>query len=494
MTGNILIKNMNFKYVSMIQPLFKNVNLNIDESWKLGLVGRNGRGKTTLLKILLNQLDYEGSIQSTLDFKYFPSYPDISENLTALGVLLKQNPHIDIWQIERELSYMDLSHDILNKKFNVLSGGEQTKLLLIELFLSENSFPLMDEPTNNLDLHGRKIVGQYLKNKKGFIIISHDESFLNQFIDHVLAINKESIDVVSGNVDTWKYEKANADMLSEEKNAELITEIKRLNDVSRQVSTWGMKKENSTKDASARRMAAKQMKRAKAIEKRTESMIEEKKSLINNIEKVSDLKMIVEQPRKQVLFFRDFSILRNGIPLFEPINIDVYPNDRFFIEGKNGVGKSTLLNFILGTEQLETIGEYRINLPENLSILSLKNQADLDYSSSINQLSTKEEKEEYWHLLYQLGIERSSFSNKTSKNWSDGQQKKVFLANALLGKNELFIWDEVTNYLDMFVINQLIEAIKNYQPTMIGVDHNEYFVNDIATKNIELTPFFNDFI
>ncbi|WP_391115889.1 ATP-binding cassette domain-containing protein [Psychrobacillus sp. L3] len=489
MTGNILIKKMTFKYVSMIQPIFKNVNLNINENWKLGLVGRNGRGKTTFLKILLNKLEYEGSIHSTLDFKYFPSYPANDGNISALGVLQKQNPHIDIWKIERELTYMDLSTDILDKNFNILSGGEQTKLLLIELFLNDNLFPLIDEPTNNLDLHGRKIVGQYLKKKRGFIVISHDESFLNQFVDHVLAINKESIDLISGNVETWKYEKANADMLSEEKNAELKTEIKRLNDVSKQVSNWGIKKENSTKDASARRLAAKQMKRAKAIKKRTEAMIEEKESLINNIENVSDLKMRVEQPKKQVLFFRDFSILREGIPLFEPINIDIYPTDRFFIEGKNGVGKSTLLNFILGTEQVETIGEYRLNLPEHLSILSQKHQEDVDYFSILNRLSTKEVKEEYWYTLYQLGIERSSFSDKSSKNWSSGEQKKVFLANALLGKNELFIWDEVTNYIDMLVINQLIDTIKKYQPTMIGVDHNEYFVDAIATKKIELTQF-----
>ncbi|MFJ8064005.1 ATP-binding cassette domain-containing protein [Psychrobacillus sp. NPDC096426] len=489
MTGNILIKNMLFKYVSMIQPIFKNVNLNINENWKLGLVGRNGRGKTTFLKILLDELEYEGSIQSTLDFKYFPSYKDMHEDLTALEVLRKQNPYIDIWQIERELTYMDLSTDILYKKFNILSGGEQTKILLIELFLNENSFPLIDEPTNNLDVNGRKIVGQYLKKKKGFIVISHDESFLNQFVDHILAINKESMDLISGNVDTWKYEKANADMLSEEVNAKLQKEIKRLHDVSKQVSNWGLKKENSTKDASARRSAAKQMKRAKAINKRTEAMIEEKENLIHNFENISELEMIVEQPRKQILFFRDFSILRNGVPLFEPINIDIYPNDRFFIGGKNGSGKSTLLNFILGSEQLDTIGEYRIRLPEHLSILHQKIQKEVDYFSVLSRLSTKEAKEKYWYLLYQLGIERSSFSAKSSKDWSSGEQKKVFLANALLGKNELFIWDEVTNYLDIFVINQLIDAIKKYQPTIIGVDHNEYYVNTISTKKIELKPF-----
>ena len=92
-------------------------------------------------------------------------------------------------------------------------------------------------------------------------------------------------------------------------------------------------------------------------------------------------------------------------------------------------------------------------------------------------------------MLYQLGIERSSFSAKSSKNWSSGEQKKVFLANALLGKNELFIWDEVTNYLDIFVINQLIEAIKKYQPTIIGVNHNEYYVNAVSTKKLKLKPF-----
>lgn len=372
MAGNILIKNMSFKYLSMTQPIFENVNLNINENWKLGLVGRNGRGKTTFLKILLNKLEYEGFIRSKLDFKYFPSYPDVHGDLTVLEIFLMKNPHIDTWQIERELTYMDLPYDILKKRFQILSGGEQAKILLIELFLTENVFPLIDEPTNNLDLQGRKIVGEYLKRKKGYIVISHDESFLNQFVDHILAINKESIDLFSGNVDTWKYEKTNSDKISEEKNTKLKREIKRLNDVSGRVNNWGLKRENSTIDVSERRLAAKQMKRAKAIKKRTVAMIEEKENLINNIENVSELKMVVEQPRNQVLFFREFAILRNGTPLFKPINIDVYPNERFFIEGKNGVGKSTLLNFILGTEHLETMGEFRISLPRNLSILNQK--------------------------------------------------------------------------------------------------------------------------
>ncbi|WP_042475636.1 ATP-binding cassette domain-containing protein [Bacillus ndiopicus] len=479
MTENIIIKNLTFKYLSMTKPIFKNMHLNINDNWKLGLIGRNGRGKTTFFRLLLNELEYDGSIQTNLHFKYFPSYPE--GQLTVLELF----KDVESWQIERELALMDLPVSILDKQFAILSGGEQTKILLIELFLSRDSFPLIDEPTNNLDLHGRKIVGQYLKSKKGFIVSSHDESFLNEFVDHVLAINKQSIDVIKGDITTWKYEKANADLLTEETNDKLKNEIKRLDTVAKRVSDWGTKKQNSTNDAAARKIAAKHMKRSKALKKRTEALIEEKSALIHNIEKPPELKMYVSHPRKQVLYFRDFTIVRDGLPLFKPITIDIYPNERFFIEGENGVGKSTLLKFILGIEKFETVGDYRIDLPKDISIFHQKNDDNENYLSMIDQL-TKEEREEYWHVLYQLGIERSKFTDKTSATWSAGQAKKAFLAKALLGKNELLAWDEVTNHLDMMVIEQLVAAIKKYQPTMIGIDHNEYYINAIATKKIKL--------
>ncbi|WP_245998217.1 ATP-binding cassette domain-containing protein [Aquisalibacillus elongatus] len=471
----------------MINPMFQDVNLNIHESWKLGLVGRNGRGKTTFLKILMDQLDYEGSIHSNLEFEYFPIYPE--KDLTTLDVLLERNPLVEIWEIERELNYMELSHDILYRNFNQLSGGEQTKILLIELFLDDQAFPLIDEPTNNLDLHGRQMVGQYLNNKTGYIVVSHDEYFLNQFVDHILAINKESIDLIAGDVDTWKTEKERADRLTKEKNEKLKGEIKRLDQVSRQVNNWGLQRENSTKDSSERRLAAKQMKRAKAIRKRTEEKVIEKEELIDNIEEVSKLKFNVVRPQKQILSFREFSILRGGVPLFSPINVDLYPSERLFIEGHNGVGKSTLLNFIIGEEKLETIGEYDIKLPEQQSVLHQKNQGRVDLHSYLQSMTSKEEKEEYLYLLHQLGMSRKLFSSPQGKQWSSGEKKKMLLAKALLNHHQLFIWDEVTNSLDLFVIYQLIDAINDYQPTMISVDHNEHYVDAVATKKVLLDPY-----
>ncbi|WP_152658011.1 ATP-binding cassette domain-containing protein [Oceanobacillus sp. CFH 90083] len=483
MTGNILINKMTFQYPSMLHPLFENITVNIDENWKLGLLGRNGRGKTTFFKILLGELDYEGTVQSSLIFKYFPVY--LANQLTAEEVLLQKNPMIERWELELELSYMDLPAEVLDRDFYVLSGGEQTKILLIELFLNEAAFPLIDEPTNNLDAHGRRGVGDYLNRKKGFIVVSHDQHFLNQFVDHTMAINKESIDVIKGDIDTWAYEKKNADELAEEKNHRLYQEINRLEAVSKRVASWGQKRENSTKDAAERRLAAKQMKRSKAIKKRTEEKIRDKKSLINNVEQVESLKMRVDQPDKQVLLLRNFSILQNGKCLFEPVNIDVYPSERLFITGKNGAGKTTLLHFILGNGQFEVTGDYQIRLPNKISLLHQQNQLGKDHASILQQL-TAQEKESYLHLLRQLGSKRSSFADHTSNHWSSGEQKKVFLANALLGNHSLFVWDEVTNYLDMMVIDQLIGAINKYKPTMIGVDHNEHFANSVATKKLEL--------
>ncbi|WP_246056142.1 ATP-binding cassette domain-containing protein [Alteribacter natronophilus] len=477
---------MTFQYDSMMEPLFEDVNLSIHENWKLALIGRNGRGKTSFLKILLEQLPYEGSVRSSLRFSYFPTYPEPSENITAEEMLLKNNPAKEPWELERELSYMKLSPEILQRRFQELSGGEQTKLLLIELFLNEQSFSLIDEPTNNLDADGRNVVGQYLKNKQGFIVVSHDQRFLNSFVDHVLAINRESVDLIKGNIDEWKREKDRADHLSRETNSQLGKEIKRLSDVSGRVGSWGLQRENSTKDASERRLAAKQMKRSKAIRKRTEEKIEEKRSLISNIEQADRLKMNVQVPRNQILYLRNFSILRNGKPLFEPVDADVYPNDRFFITGKNGAGKSSLINFLLGREEVETTGEHRVQMPEKLSVLEQKNQREKDYGSLLGRLSFRE-KEEYLHLLRQLGMERSRFSDQTSRHWSEGEQKKVFLAHAILGSNQLFIWDEVTNYLDLFIVEQLIASIREYEPTMIAVDHNEHFADAVATKKLHLT-------
>ena len=482
--GNIIIKNLSFKYTDYI---FKNLDLNINDSWKLGLIGRNGRGKTTFLKILLDELEYEGTIDASIRFNYFPRYPESNQYATVEDMLLDRNPLIEPWMIYRELSLIGFDIDVLQRAFYTLSGGEQVRILLLELFLEDHTFALIDEPTNNLDVEGRALVYNYLNQKKGYIIVSHDRAFLNKTIDYVLSINKNNIELIKGGLETWEYEKQNADKLTLEKNASLKKEIKRLDHVSKNMNTWGNARENDSKDAFNRAKAAKHMKRSKAVMKRNEKKIEEKQALIDNMEKVETIKFDTSTVRKQVLSLRNFSILLHGKPLFKPITIDLLPSDILFITGKNGAGKSTLIDFILNPDDYDTIGEYTIHLPTDTSIIKQQSFYSDDYNKVFQALS-KADKEQFLYLLHKLGMDRAQFHKNQTNTWSDGEKKKVFIAQSLLQKNSLFIWDEVTNYLDYYVVDQLIDTLSNAHPTMICIDHNEHFKNTLATKTVHLSP------
>ena len=166
----IKIENLSFAYPGSYDNIFENLDLTLDSDWKLGLVGRNGRGKTTLLRILCGELEYSGKIISSVGFDYFPyAVPDGSE--TTESVLHSVCRDAEEWQIERELSYLDLDSDALERPFDTLSNGERTKALLAALFLNEGRFLLIDEPTNHLDAEARKLVSAYLRKKSGFILV-----------------------------------------------------------------------------------------------------------------------------------------------------------------------------------------------------------------------------------------------------------------------------------------------------------------------------------
>ncbi|MDE6728090.1 MAG: ATP-binding cassette domain-containing protein, partial [Oscillospiraceae bacterium] len=143
----INIRNLSFGYDGSFEKVFENVNLQIDTAWKLGLTGRNGRGKTTLLKLLMEELEYTGEIVSSVDFEYFPYAPDNS--YLTIDVIRDISPQAEDWQIRRELGFLEADDELLYRPFDTLSNGEQTKVLLAALFLKEGRFLLIDEPTNH---------------------------------------------------------------------------------------------------------------------------------------------------------------------------------------------------------------------------------------------------------------------------------------------------------------------------------------------------------
>jgi len=166
---------------------------------------------TTFLRLLMCQYPYRGNIPASVSFEYFPyqvTDPEIN-TVDSVDIIC---PEYQQWELMRELNLLNVAEDVLYRPFNTLSHGEQTKVLLAARFLKENSFLLIDEPTNHLDMNARKLVSDYLKSKRGYILVSHDRAFLDNCIDHILSINKANIEIQKGNLTSWWENKARQDV------------------------------------------------------------------------------------------------------------------------------------------------------------------------------------------------------------------------------------------------------------------------------------------
>ena len=266
----IQITDLTFVYEGSFDNIFEHVNLQLDSTWRLGLTGRNGRGKTTLLRLLMGELEYQGKISATVDFAYFP-YDIKDVHLTAGEVACSLCPEVQTWEILRELSLLDVAEEVLDRPFSTLSGGQRTKMLLAALFLGENRFLLIDEPTNHLDLEGREAMTRYLRKKQGYILVSHDRAFLDGCVDHILSINKADIEVQKGNFTTWWENKQRQDTFELEQNEKLKKEVKRLEQTAREKSSWSDRTEREKWGGGCAdrgyvgHKAAKTMKRSKVI-------------------------------------------------------------------------------------------------------------------------------------------------------------------------------------------------------------------------------------
>ena len=151
----IEIKNLTFAYDGSYDNVFENACFRIDTEWKLGFIGRNGRGKTTMLNLLMGKYEYRGQIISDVDFMYFP-YTVENMNINTAQLACELEPEMEFWQFQKELSLLGVSDDVLERDFSTLSGGERLKVMLALLFSREGRFLLIDQPTNHLDADGRR--------------------------------------------------------------------------------------------------------------------------------------------------------------------------------------------------------------------------------------------------------------------------------------------------------------------------------------------------
>lgn len=161
----IKVQDLTFSYPGSFDNIFESVNFQIDTDWKLGFIGRNGRGKTTFFNLLLGNYEYSGKILASVEFNYFP-YSVSDRNKFTHEILEEICPQAADWEFLREISYLNVDAEVMYRPFKTLSNGEQTKVLLAALFLNAGQFLLIDEPTNHLDTDARKIVSNYLRKKK----------------------------------------------------------------------------------------------------------------------------------------------------------------------------------------------------------------------------------------------------------------------------------------------------------------------------------------
>lgn len=329
--------------------------------------------------MLLGKYEYKGSISSVVSFEYFPF--DIKDQCEmTIDIINNILPDCIHWKLIRELSFLELSEDILYMPFNLLSKGQQTKILLAVLFLKENSFLLIDEPTNHLDMNGRKLVSEYLKSKKGFILISHDKNFLDNCIDHILSINKTNIEIQKGNFSSWLENKKRQDNFELLENKKLKNDISRLSEATKRTSNWSSKVEKSKKGTTnsgskidkgfVGHKASKMMKRSKSIENRQSDAIEKKSKLLKNIETSDKLKICkLDYNKERLVELRNISIYYTDSTVCRDIGFTIEKGQRVALIGKNGSGKSSVIKLILG-DNIQYSGVFRKGSQLKISYIS----------------------------------------------------------------------------------------------------------------------------
>ena len=492
----INVTNLTFAYDGNYENIFENVSFQLDTNWKLGFTGRNGRGKTTFLNLLLGKYEYRGSISASVAFSYFPYHVADSGRL-AIEAVEAMHPDYEYWRVAREMDKLGLEDEVLYRPYGTLSNGEQTKLQLAVLFSKENNFLLIDEPTNHLDIQGRELVSRYLNGKRGFILVSHDRAFLDGCVDHILSINRSDIKVCRGDFSTWWENKARQDAFEQAENEKLKREISRLEETAREKASWSNAAERAKFGVDPIKVdkpknyrsyqgaqAAKSMARAKAIEKRQNAAIEEKSKLHKNIERSDELK-IFQTPfhTRRLAELKNVTIDYGGGAVCENISFEIRMGDRIALQGANGSGKSSIIKLLCGENIPHTGAAW---LGNGLKI-SYVNQDTSGLRGKLTDFARESGIDEslFLAMLAKLDVPKAQLEKDMSA-LSAGQKKKVLLARSICEPMHLHIWDEPMNYIDIISRMQIEAVLKEYQPTILFVEHDKAFCDNVATKVVEL--------
>ena len=497
--------------------LFSNISFDIQDKDKVGFVGVNGAGKTSLFKLIIGEYTADSGncfISKNVKLGYMEQHTCsndksiYNELVSVFDDLIKMEQELE--EISKELTknhtkelidrqdfltnefnrnggltYKSLtrsaliglgfSEDDFDKPTSILSGGQRSKLILAKLLLSKADFLLLDEPTNHLDISAIQWLEEFLRNFNGAcLIISHDRYFLDKITNKTIELENKKIRSYTGNYSTFLKKKEAEQKAIEDKYNNDIAEIERLEGIIAQQRQWNREKNIKTAES-----------KEKVIE-RIRAQLVLPDSRVERIRFDFTPKCISGE---DVLEVRDLKKSFNTKTVFENASFNIKRGERVFLLGDNGCGKTTLLKILMG-DLTRDDGTFKFGQSLMTGYFD-QVQAKLDLSKTVI--------DEVW-TSYPFMTEtrvRNALAAflfkgddvfKKLELCSGGERARVALLKLMLGGYNFLLLDEPTNHLDAFSREELEETLLNYQGTMLIVSHDRYFINKLANRIIELTP------
>ncbi len=508
-------QNLTFGFLDGV--LFKGAAFKVEENDKVGLIGANGTGKTSLFKLIIGEYSpNEGGIVRGKDVRvgYMEQYLECDDNqtlydeaLTVFSDVAKMEAELDkineklltdssIELIEKQVKLTDdierrdglvyraktksallglgFSENDLYLKVNSLSGGQRSKLSLCKLLLSDTNLLLLDEPTNNLDIDAVTWLEDFLIKYKGaIIVVSHDRYFLDKVTTSTMEISHKKLTHTTGNYTVFQKLKAERELTIEREYEKTITEIKRIEGIIEQQKRFNQARNYVT-------IASKE----KQIERLKETFIVPDKALKSvHFSFKTDVRT-----GDEVVCVKELSKSFPDKKLFSNFNLSIFRDEKVFLLGPNGCGKSTFLK-ILNKEARQDYGTFRFGSNVKIGY----------FDQNIDKLhSDKTVLDEVWDM-YRFMTEteiRSALAMflfcgedvfKKVSLLSGGERAKISLLKIMLSKPNFLILDEPTNHLDITSREVLENALFDFDGTMLVVSHDRYFINKLASKTVYLT-------
>jgi ATP-binding cassette subfamily F protein 3 len=455
------------------QSLLDGASCTLGDGDKIGFIGRNGCGKSTLCRILLGEEELDSgeiSFHPRLKLGYLRQHDPFSPGDTVLGFLMRDSQQPQ-WRCGEVAGQFDIKGPQLEGPVDVLSGGWQTRVKLAALLLHDPNLLVLDEPTNFLDLRTQIMLEHFLANfRGGCLVVSHDRAFLKATCNHTLELSRGKLTLFSGDVDIYLEHQRERRQHDERVNA--ATATKR-----RQLERFIAKNRAGANTASQARSKTKQLDRLEMIE-------------IDGAESEIRMRAPEVEPRKgTALRCTGMSIGYEDHTVAEGIDLEIEHGSRMALVGDNGQGKTTFLRSIVDSLPL-LAGSARWGHGCQLGCYAQHVYTSLPGEWTIEEYLTSESATGTTHQMV-LNVAGSflfggDMVNKKIKVLSGGERARLCLAGILLGRHSVLVLDEPGNHLDVESVDALADALNNYQGTIVFTSHDRHFMHRVATGVIEV--------